>query len=141
MPEGVGYGPQDTASTGLNLNVIGEFAYAFSGLNVSSATAKTVLSFRTGNFYLVGEFQVNAGYDDDDVTAAAASTLANIKFNGISIAIIGCGGATPDRRPSSIAQPVVIPPYTEVECIVDAVDEADQYNSMTLIGKIYGKVD
>ena len=137
MPEGVGYGPQDTASVGLNLNVIGKHAYAFSGLNVASTTPKTLLSFRTGNFYLVGEFQVNAGLDDDDPASSVSPTTANIKLNGVSIAIIGCGGATPDRRPSSIKQKVIIAPYTEVEGIVDGTDEADQYNSLTLVGKIY----
>jgi len=119
------------------LEVIGDHGYAYGGLKVSSTTPNTVLSFTSGNYYLVGEIQVNAGLDDDDPAGSVVPTTLNIKFNGASIAIIGCGGATPDRRPSSITQAVVIPPYTEVECIVDSMDEADRYNSVTLVGRIY----
>jgi len=138
-PGGAGGGLSEGSFTGPaeTLELVGNHAYAFSGLNVSSATPITVFSFTTGNYYTVGEFQINAGYDDDDAAASAAATLATIKFNGTSIAIIGCGGATPDRRPSSITQAVVIPPYTEIECTIDSVDEADQYNSMTFVGRIY----
>ena len=57
MPEGVGYGPQDTASTGLNLNVIGNHAYGYSGVLDVGGTETDLLSFETGNFYLVGTIQ------------------------------------------------------------------------------------
>jgi len=141
MAEAEGIPPTaSVASVGPGINYVGDRVFAFSGLNVSSVTPITVFSFSTGEGLIVGEFQVNAGYDDDDAAASAASTLATIKFNGISIAIIGCGGATPDRRPSSITQPVVIPPWTKVLCTIDSVDEADQYNSMTFIGRVYGAV-
>ena len=119
------------------LELIGDHAYCFPGLNVASATPVVVIAFTSGNYYLVGEFQVNAGLDDDDPSSSISPTTANIKFNGTSIALIGCGGATPDRRPSSISQALLIPPYTEVECTVDATDEADQYNSVSIVGRIY----
>jgi len=119
------------------LSVIGSHCYAFGGLNVASATPLTTLDFTTGTEYIVGEFQVNAALDDDDPAGSVKPTTLNIKFNGQSIAIIGCGGATPDRRPSSIGQKVVIPPRTKVECIVDSVAEADSYNSVTFIGRVY----
>lgn len=119
------------------LSVIGSHCYAFGGLNVASSTPLTTLDFTTGDQYIVGEFQVNAALDDDDPAGSVVPTTLNIKFNGQTVAIIGCGGATPDRRPSSIGQPVVIPPRTKVECIVDSIDEADRYNSVTFVGRLY----
>ena len=50
--------------TGLGLSYLGEPVYAFSGLLPVSADVTTVLEFTTGSGYIVGEFQVNAGYDD-----------------------------------------------------------------------------
>lgn len=125
------------ASPGLGIRYVGNHAYAYSGLLPVSADTVTVLSFTSGSSYLVGEFQVNAGYDDDDAAAAATPTLANIIFNGNSIALVGCGGQTPDRRPSSISQKVVIPPLTEVVVTLDSTATSDQYYSMTLIGRTY----
>ena len=49
MPEGVGYGPQNTASTGLNLNYIGDYAYAYSGAISCSDSEKELLNFTTGS--------------------------------------------------------------------------------------------
>jgi len=124
--------------TGLGLSYLGEHVYAFSGLLPVSADVTTVLEFTTGSGYIVGEFQVNAGYDDDNASAAATPTLANILFNDLSIGLIGCGGQTPDRRPSSITQKVVIPPNTKVTGTLDSTATADQYYSMTFVGRLYG---
>ena len=129
-------GGSNPAGTGTGLNYVGKHAYAYGGLLVASATTTTVLKFRTGSEYLVGEFQLNAGYDDDDPTEAATATVGEIKFDGQGIAIIGCGGSTPDRRPSSIQQKAIIPPFTEVECTIDSTDSADQYTSMTFVGEM-----
>ena len=126
------------ASPGLGIRYIGNHAYAYSGLLEVSADIVTVLSFSTGSGYLVGEFQVNAGYDDDNAAGAATPTLANILFNGNSIALVGCGGQTPDRRPSSISQKVVIPPLTEVVVTLDSTATADHHYSMTFVGRVYG---
>jgi len=126
------------ASTGKSIRYIGDHAYAYSGLLEVSADIVTVLEFTTGSGYLVGEFQVNAGYDDDNAAGAATPTVANISFNGLSIGIIGCGGQTPDRRPSSITQKVVIPPNTEVVGTLDSSATADHFYSLTFVGRVYG---
>ena len=126
------------AATGLGIRYIGEHAYAYSGLLAVSADVTTVLEFTTGSGYIIGEFQVNAGYDDDNAAGAATPTLANILFNDLSIGLIGCGGQTPDRRPSSITQKVVIPPNTKVTGTLDSTATADQYYSLTFVGRVYG---
>jgi len=67
MPEGVGYGPQNTASVGLTLNIIGKHAYAYSGvIGVPNATT-TLLLFETGAEYIKGilAIQNSSGSGDD----------------------------------------------------------------------------
>jgi hypothetical protein len=130
-------GGANPAGTGTSLNYIGKHAYAFSGLFVCSSNAQTVLKFTTGAEYLVGEFQVNAGYDDDNATEAATATTGQIKLDGQGIGIIGCGGATPDRRPSSVQQKVILAPFTSVECIMHSETEGDKFMSMTFVGEIH----
>jgi len=62
MPEGVGYGPQYTASTGKELNVIGNHAYAYSG-NVSTTSSNTtMLKFTTGNYLFVGGLEFHGDF-------------------------------------------------------------------------------
>jgi len=126
------------AATGLGIRYIGEHCYGYGGLTEAVEDPTLVLSFTSGAGYIVGVFQVNAAYDDDNPSSAAVQTLAAIKFNGITIAIIGCGGGTPDRRPSSVTQDVIIPPGTEVVCEIDSVTTSDKYNSLTFIGRVYG---
>ena len=127
------------ASTGLGIRYIGDHCYAFGGLTEATEDPTTVISFTSGSGYIVGVFQVNAAYDDDNPAAASIATLGAIKFNGITIAIIGCGGGTPDRRPSSVTQDVIIPPRTQVVCEIDSVTTADRYNSLTFTGRVYGE--
>jgi hypothetical protein len=115
--------------------------YAYSGLITSTSNETTALDFTTDSEYLVGEFQVNAGYDDDNATEAATATVAQIQFNDQGLVLIGCGGATPDRRPSSIQQKIIIPPFTHVKCLMRSETEADKYISMTFTGQAIGKKD
>jgi len=64
MPEGVGYGPQNTASVGLNLNVIGNHAYAYGGSLQVADSEITLLEFTTGNYIFFGRFAFYKNNDD-----------------------------------------------------------------------------
>jgi len=110
MPEGVGYGPQNTASVGLNLNIIGNFAYAYSGniASGSSGSENTFLDFRTGNYLLKGRVQFC------HPTNATENMTYKIYFNGIVVQQwINTGDMTPNQPQNPVY--VVIPPYTEVQ--------------------------
>jgi len=139
MPEGVGYGPQSTASTGLTLSYVGKHAYAHSGAFAASTTAKTVLNFDTGSTYLVGKFTLNAclQYETTDIDP----TYMRIQFNGeqVSVAAVAEPGAD---SPSFTEQKMLIPPYTSVivECWASGNDANDLGNAR-FIGKVYGKID
>jgi len=134
MPEGVGYGPQDTASAGLNLNVIGNHAYAYSGVitdDASSAANSLMLKFTTGNFNFVGYLN----FTDDHV--ANDNNYLTMTLNGTTVInlIYRSEPSAHDLNPWTI----MIPPYTEVELNFGSTGVVD--GTAWLTGKIYGKID
>jgi len=136
MPEGVGYpGSNVVAGAGLELNVVGDYAYGYTGLHAANTTGFTVLSFTSGNYLFVGEFQLNGAVNISPF--AQTQTTAQIKLNGIAISVITTGNVAVDTIMSN-TQPLIIPPYTEVtiEFDMDAT-EADRFASGSLTGRIY----
>jgi len=124
------------ASVGPGLRYIANWAYAYSGLWPSSTTESTELDFTTGNGLIVGTVQLNNPVDDDNPSTANVST-ANIKFNGVSIAIIS-GSSTDAGTNRSVIQKVIIPPFTRVVIIVDSNgNESDRFGSVLLTGRVY----
>ena len=140
MPEGVGYGPQFVASTGLNLNVIGNHAYAYSGALAGITTSATALSFTTGNYLFVGELQLNAAIDPT-APSTGTSSLCIITLNDAKIAIIVSSAAvsTPETF-ASVSQPLIIPAYTAVLATVDSGANVGEV-TVTMTGRIYGKIE
>jgi hypothetical protein len=112
MPEGVGYGPQDTASVGKNLNVIGNHAYAHSGLIQINTAEVLHLEFTTGQYLLVGPMQFQGATKADD-PATGKSSIFTVNFNGIAVAGVKVDSAV-EGMPSVINLDFVIPPYTVV---------------------------
>jgi hypothetical protein len=110
MPEGVGYNSNIVAGTGLEINVVGNFAYAYSGniASGSSGSENTFLDFRTGNYLLKGRIQFCHPTD------ASENMTYKIYFNGIVVQQwINTGSLEPNQPQNPVY--VVIPPYTEVQ--------------------------
>ena len=131
MPEGVGYGPQNTASIGLNLNVIGDHAYAASGNvedDAGAAAVTTLLDFETGSSYLVGRI------DFQDSTTGATDVYFQLSFNG-QIVIASKESTAASYQPQTFH--IVIPPYTAVVAKWGVGSGAFQGNCF-LTGRIYG---
>jgi len=133
MPEGKGYGPQDTASVGLNLNIIGNFAYGYSGIvSVPNNALTTMNSFMTGNYVsdilveIHGDF---AAIGQNPIRIAMALNGVEI-FNDIWL-------STQDASIFDFPTRVIIPPYTEVIVSVLQAQGSPQDMSTTLAGKIY----
>ena len=138
MPEGVGYGPQNTASTGLNLNVIGKHAYANNNVPCNQTEA-TAIKFTSGNFYWVGLFQIYMAFGYAD--RSDAISIAKLTMNGEFISILTCGNTMPDAV-TQAWQKIIIPPFTEVEVLVKSdQNEAARLIPISLTGRIYGKVE
>jgi len=130
MPEGVGYGPQNTASIGPDIHVIGKHVYAYSGeLSVTDTDEHKLLSFTTGNYYSVVDFSFwRRSADNDDVAYY-------VEVNGIQV--LAWVSILQEGR-GNVIWPLIIPPFTQIECFVDK-----QTNSTTSIvginitGEIY----
>jgi len=135
MPEGKGYGPQNTASVGETLNIIGNHAYAYSGIiTYGSSSVTTFLKFTTGSFYLVAEvafFNSEGGNSD---------SFLELKLNGVEI-VKARYAATTTNPNGNLEQaiPIIIPPFTEFEGLLGT--DVSQDLTMSLTGRIYGKIE
>jgi len=140
MPEGVGYGPQNTASIGLNLNVIGNQAYAYSGQISSSSSQVTHLEFTSGNFTFVGRLRCNGAVDIAD-TGTGRLTIFILTFNDSVISLLKTETVEEDM-PNSLYNDIIIPPYTNVKvtAISDAGSDARKTTAL-ITGEIYRKIE
>jgi len=115
MPEGVGYGPQSTASAGLTLRIIGDRAYAYSGEIATITGGYTdLLEFTTGSYLVVCDLTICAlTYNNDP--AAGNRTLMRMEINDEVVMnvqqVTGQAGASGD---GVAVIPLVIPPYSNV---------------------------
>ena len=116
MPEGVGYGPQFTASTGLSLNYVGKHAYAHSGeLTVTNGANTTMLEFTTGKEYIVSKVSFATG--DADISGGKIIGY-QISFNDnviFSTLTESDSDGTMVYDGSCFPQTVLIPPFTLVK--------------------------
>ena len=118
------------------LEIYGDFAAAYTGLHAANTTAFEVLSFTSGNYLFVGEFQLN-GATSKVTPSAQRQTTALIKFNDVEICIINTGNVAIDA-PMSVTQALIIPAYTKVTVEFDmAGTEATEFASGSLTGRIY----
>ena len=118
------------------LEIYGDFAAGYTGLQAAHTTKFTVLSFTSGNYLFVGEFQLNAAVDENDPTSIQ-QTNATIKLNGATVSLITSGNGAIDA-PMSVTQALLIPAYTQVivEFDMDGIS-ATTFASGSLIGRIY----
>ena len=138
MPEGVGYGPQNTASAGKDIHVIGKHCYAFSGIVASagsqSAATTSTLLFTSGNYYA----KVKLTFSNNNISTTANEYYL-VNMNGVTVY-----KAENEHAVDTVTNPTVIhmiiPPFTTFESLVGS--SADGYDFTTIIsGRIYGKVD
>ena len=132
MPEGVGYGPQNTASTGLSLNYIGGHAYAHSGAIDVDNNATTIIEGNTGAHYIVSEITCNAA-EDLSAEYMFLIYLDNVQVMGIQT-----------ENDSNIANryKMIIPPFSNLKITAQNVSNTSSNGMCAVVtGKVYGKVD
>jgi len=135
MPEGKGYGPQYTASTGVNLNVIGNHAYAYNSAPASES-ASNILDFTTGKYYFVGTIQLNANVKASDPATGVIATLA-VTLNG-ETAIILKATTSDALTPATATCDIIIPPFTVVAASIDTNSNTAAYiGTVALTGRIH----
>jgi len=117
------------------LEIYGDFAAAYTGLHAATTAGVTVLSFTSGNYLFVGEFQLNGAVHISPF--AQTQTTAQIKLNGVAVSVITTGNVAIDVIMTN-TQALIIPAYTEVTVEFDmTADEADRFASGSLTGRIY----
>jgi hypothetical protein len=118
------------------LEYIGDFVYAYSGLQTATTALKTYLTFTTGANLIVGVLQTNAPVDDDTPTVGATS-VTEITLNNSKIAILKTDTKDEDMKGSERME-LVLPPYTTVlVTMLDDANEPDRYGSVSFVGRVY----
>jgi len=108
MPEGVGYGPQTTASTGLSLNYVGKQVYAYSGVITLTSSFADYFNFTTGKETIICDIQVMGDWD----SLGANNIETKASLNGTVVIQDDSSG---ELAPYVWPCPLVIPPYTQVK--------------------------
>ena len=130
MPEGVGYGPQFTASVGQSINYVGRDVYGYSGAVTStdSQTPITMLKYTTGSRTQSCIFQFF------DVLITDKERIFKITLNGNAIIQNNYDGSDPSF-PYNGKFHVLVPPYTEVEALAN-INGANANMFVTMKGKL-----
>jgi len=138
MPEGVGYGSNIVASTGLEINVVGSFAYAYNeSPSDNQQSSENTLDFTTGNYLFVGHWTVCGSVNKDGVSTTGGIDQFYLKLNGITVMSLKTDTGEEDM-PTSLVVPIIIPAYTKVEVSADCtVNNANWLVSNSLTGRIY----
>ena len=111
------------------LEIVGDHAFAYSGLKDSSATPTNYLDFTTGNYYFVGVIQpVYLGDSTNNIRW-------DVKLNGQVVT----GGEVSSSRDSSPFQEMmlIVPAYTKVEVSLDNLSGGTEEAGVTMTGRIY----
>ena len=134
MPEGVGYGPQNTASIGKELNVIGEYAYAYSGEYSAKNSEETILEFTSGSYLFVGDIIMSGPMKTADIGVGNVAGYT-LTLNGIT-AMLYKIETTQEDSPMTISVPLLIPPYTEVKLnVISDATATDQFITASIVGR------
>jgi len=133
MPEGVGYGPQNTASVSdKSFNVIGNHLYGLNGGvdTGGQGVETTVFEATTGNYYVVAtaRFAINSSSGDDIEFI--------MYFNGV--AMFGEYAQSGTTESDSYPINIIIPPLTEVKITANNKGSSTGRGIFTIItGRIY----
>jgi len=119
------------------LEIVNDFAYAYSGTYPASTTPATRLKFTTGNYLFVGEVRQVGMIDPDGNLGDGRIEVVTVKMNG-AIILLSKVDAQNEAQPSADVMPIIIPAYTEMEFIVDSTSaEANFLGTLSVTGRIY----
>jgi len=136
MPEGVGYGPQFTASTGLSLNYIGDHCYAYNDVSVSGSLTD-ILNFKTGKGYLIVTIELNG----NRAGIGQAQLQFKILLNGVTVMYNIWDQSTINQYSDDLTVTrLLIPPLTSV--LVQAAQSSGSNRDLQVIltGEVYGLI-
>jgi len=132
MPEGVGYGPQNTSSTGLSLNIVGPLAYSYSGVVSVAGSLTTMNLFTTGNYITELLIELNGTF----AQIGQNQMRFEVKIDDTTV-IDTYWDATLDATIFDFPSRLIIPPYTKVEISLSQASGSNKDMETTITGKIY----
>jgi len=136
MPEGVGYGPQNTASAGLNLNIVGSHAYAYSGEQTTTNTVeKSFLEFTTGNY--LTELWLQYG----SASGGGVDVKARAYLNGTTMIEVIHAANYDENQDAKIPMRLIIPSYTLFKFTLQGQSTQTSDWSVWATGRIHGKIE
>ena len=135
---GGGGGPVGTGNSftgaSASLELVGDFAYAYSGTYPADSNSHSVFSFTTGNFIFVGKFKVNGALNP--ISGSVANANGELKIAGTTIAVGPMNTALDNNY--FFEQDIIIPPYTEVEGLINFFEtDSNDLATATITGRIY----
>ena len=122
------------ASTGKSIRYIGDYAYALSGeVNTPGQhTDVTLLDFTSGSGFIVTKVLFGVFSESNN------NIRFSVKFNGAVVMGYAISGAIDDSQSSNYL-PLIIPPFTRVECIGRNLESATAIPILcALTGRVYG---
>ena len=127
-----------TASTGLGINYVGDWVFAYAGLFDSSTSEFEMLNFTTGAGIIFGEFTLNGSILFTADVHLGGNTGYKIEFNGEEISTVKADTTGDNPVPVSLTQKVIIPPFTKVVLTcVGGENSATERVSAYLTGRVY----
>jgi len=131
MAEAEGIPPTaSTASTGLSIRYVGNWAYAFSGIVEVTNTGADLLNFTTGGGLIVATWRP-CRFDDD-----ADNIQYFTFFNGLNV--MGLINTHAESSDQSQNYKLLIPPFTHVQVTGDNKSSGTGHNvGMVMVGRVY----
>ena len=121
-------GPQEA------LELVGNHAYAYTGLRAASTTAEEQIKFTTGNYYFVGRIYLNGAVTPGNTNGQG--TTCELFYNGVAVSLMRVRTDS-DDQPATTFNDIIIPSYTEVAASVDSVNNGAETSSIIMVGKIF----
>ena len=137
---GGGGGPVGVANSftgpAVALEINGDFAYAFSGLQTINTSDVTVFDFTTGNYLFEGELFLTSGVTVADVEDGSFN-IYTLALNGVDLMYYKMQSSG-EQMPATITMPIIIPPYTDVTLTVISNGTGASYKtSASMSGRIF----
>ena len=118
------------------LEINGDFAYAFSGLQTINTSDVTVFDFTTGNYLFEGELFLTSGVTVADVEDGSYN-IYTLAMNGVELMYYKMQSSG-EQMPATITMPIIIPPYTDVTLTVISNGTGASYKtSASMSGRIF----
>ena len=126
-----------TASTGLGVRYIGNWAYCLSGTFDANTNQQTTLDFTSGSGVIVAKFLLTQ-FVREDTVGSTETTVGTITFNGETVTQVMVGHNSVDS-PSKVTVPLIIPPFTVVTVTLRAgTTAATRQATVSMAGRVYG---